>query len=194
MLTERQVKFTVRWSVASAVAIALFWAVWYFMNGSVPVVHEIHIAKGLAYTLPFEISRWWDILLGPIYSIVLVLLLTSLEAKRDEVIVSLAFGLIFGLGFSLISGLVFGLGFGLIHSLGFILIFSLIISMIFGLDSGLGFSLAAGLGFSLVFGVVFILVFGLGFGLGASLVLGIVFGLCRIFDLYIKPAIRKLWR
>jgi len=120
-------KMIVRWSIVTTGLIALFWAIWYLVAGKVPVVASIKVNLDWIYILPFGLSRWWDILIGPIWSVVGILLLTSQTLKEDE---DLFVGLLFGLGF----GLVFGLGFGIV----------------IGLVVGLIISSAVSVGFSLV--------------------------------------------
>jgi len=112
----------VRWSIVTTGLIALFWAIWYLVAGKVPIVTSIKVSLDWTCILPFGLSRWWDILIGPIWSIIGILLLNSQTLKEDE---DLFVGLLFGLGF----GLVFGLGFGLVVGLAVGLIVSMIVSM-----------------------------------------------------------------
>lgn len=58
---NRTQKAMYRWAIVSAIAIALFWTIWYLVKGQVPVTSAIG-----NYQLPFAISHWWDILAGPI--------------------------------------------------------------------------------------------------------------------------------
>lgn len=62
----KALKITTRCSLAVAVIVAGFWAIWYAINGSVPVVSEIKISELWVYTLPFAVSRWWDIVTIPV--------------------------------------------------------------------------------------------------------------------------------
>src|SRR3989338_8135811 len=141
MENERTFKLVVRWSFLSAVLIALFWTVWYVVNGDVPVVTHIKITDEYNYLLPFRISRWWDILIGPIFSILVILLVTSKQIHDEEI----AFGLIFRLASGLVHGLIFRLASGLI-----LLAFGIVFVLAFGLASGL---------ILFAFGLVFVLVF-----------------------------------
>ena len=108
-----------RWSLVTGGLIALFWAIWYLITGGVPVVTSIKISSNWTYVLPFGVSRWWDILIGPIWSTIIILLLTSKKLKGDEDrIFGLVVGLVVGLGAGLGAGLVAGLGVGPVVSLG----------------------------------------------------------------------------
>ncbi len=77
-------KMMISWSILTAGIIALFWMVWYLCAGSVPVVHSLKMTSDWNIVLPFGLSRWWDILLGPIYSITLILLVTNKKILEDE--------------------------------------------------------------------------------------------------------------
>ena len=116
-----------RWSLVTGGLIALFWAIWYLITGEVPVVTSIKISSNWTYVLPFGVSRWWDILIGPIWSTIIILLLTSKKLKGDE---DRIFGLVVGLGVGLIVSLGAGLGVGLIFSLGAGLIVGLVVGLI----------------------------------------------------------------
>lgn len=115
-----------RWSLLTAGLIACFWAIWYFIAGQVPVVNEIKMSKNLILELPFGISRWWDILIGPIWSTIFILIFTN-EKIRENVRINarLTAGLV---------GLVAGLGAGLLFGLLFGLVAVLSLGLLFGLD------------------------------------------------------------
>ena len=122
-----------RWSLVTGGLIALFWAIYYLFTGSVPTVTSIKMTEAWELSLPFGISRWWDVLIGPIWSIIVIYSLPKLKGKDDDLAVSLIIGVITGLGASLIIGLGVGLAVGLAA----------------GLAAGLGVGLAAGLGVGL---------------------------------------------
>ena len=110
MEKERKYKLMWRWSLITAGTITLFWTIWYLVAGQVPVVTSIKMTPELTWQLPFGISRWWDILIGPIWLIMLILIFTSRERKKYICfIVGAACGLIYGLFFSPAVGLVAGL-------------------------------------------------------------------------------------
>ena len=123
---ERRRKLMLRWSILTAAAIALFWTIYYLVVGSVPVVSSIRLTPDSIFTLPFGISRWWDILLGPIFSCIFVLLFTNKKIMKDE-------DLVFGLGVGLVSGLGAGLGVGLGVGLVVGLVFGLVVGLVVGL-------------------------------------------------------------
>ena len=152
---ERRKKMMIRFSVMSGILIALFWSGWHLIVGQVPVVTSIQITKIYSYILPFEISRWWAILLGPLYSSILVLVFTFKKVREDIdlVFLSLVVGVFFILAFGLNAGLVFSLVVGLIVGL----VFSLVFGLAFGLAFGLVFSLVVGVVFGLAFGLVVLL-------------------------------------
>ena len=154
----RERRMALQWSIVTAGLIALFWAIWGLINGSVPVVTSIRMTGNWTLALPFGISRWWDILIGPIWSTAVVFLVTNKRVKEDR---DLTYGLILGLAF----GLALGLAFGLVVGLGF----GLVGGLVFGLALGLGFGLVGGLVFGLGFGLVFGLVYGLALGLAVLL-------------------------
>ncbi len=159
-------KLMFRWSIVTAAAIALFWTIWYLVAGNVPEVSSCKMTPDWTVVLPFAVSRWWDVLLGPVYSILVILLVTSERIRKNE---DVAFALDVVLGAGLIAGLsaglIFGPGAGLIFGPGV------------GLGVGLAVGLIAGLAYGLFAGLVFGLGVGLGVGLGAGLVFGLVFGL-----------------
>jgi len=152
---ERSVKFKLiwRWSLITATAIALFWIFWHSFVGSIPV------AVNKSWIHQTAISRWWDVLIGPLWSIILILIFTNEKLKnKDRLILAVLFGSAIGL----ISGLIFGLIFSVSVQTQFIgLIFILIIMsvaflllfFIYGLNEALVFSLFILLGYGLIFGL-----------------------------------------
>jgi len=112
----------VRWSLITAGAIALFWAIWYLATGSVPVTTSIKVMPDWTIQLPFGISRWWDILIGPIWSIIFIWIFTNERiVDKGGLVSDLAFILVVSLFFGLASGVpvsvVYGLAFGLVSFL-----------------------------------------------------------------------------
>jgi hypothetical protein len=172
-----------RWSIVTAGLIALFWAIWWLINGSVPVVTSIRMTGNWTLALPFGISRWWDILIGPIGSTAVVFLMTNKKAKEGRYSV---FGLVAGLIFGLFGGLVFGLVVGPAEGLVFGLLVGLLTGLIFGVVVGL----FAGLIFGLVYGLIFGLVGGLAYGLA----IGLAYGLAYVLGgLVVLLANGQLW-
>ena len=159
------------WSLVTGGFIALFWAVNY-PACYVPIITSIKISKSWIIALPFGISRWWDILIGPIWSTIAVLVFAS-EKSEEEIGEKLTNSLFFGLvvcacinmAFILDTNLVISLISGLIISLGV----SLVLGPIFGLGISLGIGMYSGLTISLGVGLIF--------GLIYSLYSGLIFGL-----------------
>lgn len=173
---ERKQKLIIRWSILTASLIVLFWEIWHLTIVEVPIVTSIKIMEGwMVVALPFGISRWWDMLIGPIWSTILIFLLTNERLKKDEDLVTTrliagsifvlvivpcyaGFGLVFALGIGLATGLVFGRGYGLVFVL-LELVFALATGLVFGLVVGLVFALGIGLATGLVFGLGAVLKF-----------------------------------
>ena len=94
MQEEKKHKLMWRWSLITAGTIVLFWTIWYLIAGQVPVTTSIKMTENWTIQLPFSISRWWDVLIGPIWSIVLISLFTNERITKDK---DLGVGLVFGL-------------------------------------------------------------------------------------------------
>lgn len=60
-------KSQIEWTVLLTAIVALFWSIQHLVAGEVPEVKEVRVAD-LTIVLPFGISRWWDILIVPIWS------------------------------------------------------------------------------------------------------------------------------
>ena len=159
---NRRKRLMWRWSLISAGLIAAFWSVWYLVAGEVPVVTSIRLTPNHSWEMPFGISRWWDILIGPIWSLVLIPLFTSEQKEEKE---DFFVGLAFGLGVGLVASLVVGLDACLLVSLAVGLGAGLRAGRDIGLGACLGACLAAGLGV----GLIVSLAVGLGACLGAGL-------------------------
>ncbi len=115
MNKERRNRLMFRWSLVTAGAIALFWGIWYLIAGSVPTPSD----AGWFGWKPPLISRWWDILIGPIWSIAMIWTLRPTPEKDEKSIWLETFltGLLFGQFGGLVGGLVAGLLQGLICGL-----------------------------------------------------------------------------
>lgn len=152
----------------------VFWSTWYMVNGYIPGINSIEINPKFIYTLPFFISRQWDVLVSPAYALVVIFIFTSKEfmdnLDKEGVIGSLFGGFMAGL----IAGIMFSPGFGFV--------FGLIVSLVFGLATGILFGIIPGFIIGLAFGLLFSigpgLVFGLSFGLAFSFLISL--GLCLV--------------
>lgn len=187
---KRPNRLIILWSLATAGLITLFWWIWYLIAGSVPIV--------TSYVL--GISRWWDILLGPIFSTIIVLLLTHPSAKqgdKKDLIKDLLIGVGGGLFIYLIVSL-FSLEYGLKLSTTFMTFCGLSFGLIFALVLGLFHDPFDGLGYELMFGKVYDLMIILGIYLAFCLIFGSIFalllGVGYCLGLLIRPIFSsKFW-
>ncbi len=168
---KNKVKLISCWSIISASLIAITLVIYHLAKGEIP------ISQDLTNLLPFGgISRWWDVLIGPIWVTFVTLLFFDREKKLRLRLLNRGDRgtLLAGLVLGLFIGFFFGIGFGLAVGLGVGLFFGLAVGFIScrtdGLAVGIGMSLVLGLGFGLSIGVAGILVFGLIFGLVNNLI------------------------
>lgn len=137
MDSTRRNKLLVRWALVSAGLVALFWGSWYLTYGSVPMVSAIKLTPNWTLNLPFSISRWWDVLMAPVWSTILILIFTNHRDMKDKgLALGLTSGLVFMLASGPASGLVFGLAFG-----AFGLVLGLVLGLVFMLASRLALGL-----------------------------------------------------
>jgi len=177
MEKTRKMKLMGRWSFVTGGTIALFWTIWYLVAGEVPTVHSLKITENWTLEFPFEVSRWWDVLIGPIWSIFLILLFTNKEIiENNEPPPSLIFGLAIGLMAIPITGVKIGLVAVLAFTLFFGLVIGVVAGVIASVDSSLSVSLSDDKNAALGAGLSAGLVTALGAGLGAGLVICLVFG------------------
>lgn len=108
---QRKIGLMVKWSFLSGGLIALFWIAWHLVIGTVPIVPW------------FSVSRWWDIILGPIYSVSIILHSTQKNMDTEKmgllnhsVPLMLFFGMIDG-AIAGVPGSLFGVVFGLLFYL-----------------------------------------------------------------------------
>ena len=85
MSSDRKQVMMIWLSYASGILIAIFWSIWWLIADSVPMVSKINCSLHQPLIMPFGISRWWDILMGPVYSIIFILLLTSKNLERKNI-------------------------------------------------------------------------------------------------------------
>jgi len=150
-------------SLISAVLIALFWVIYGYYQGGVPVVTEIKAIPSWSLPLPISMSRWLDISIGPIWSFILVFSFTRVKENKYDLVfglfISLMMGLItampeIGIGFVPIAGVIFGIIVGLNATP--------IVRLTASLSAGFVFGTGAGLGVGLTFGLVARFIAGLG--------------------------------
>ncbi len=164
---SRKVQLMIRWSILTAMLIAVFWTIWYLIADQVPVVESIKVTGSRTIELPFAMSRWWDILIGPIWSTIFILIVTNERNERQGENEPVSCGIILGSP----SGIFLGLGLGDNPALGLFLVLCLFVNLSFSL------SVRGGLVVSLIFSLVFSLFFSLSFGLVLGLYAGLVTGL-----------------
>lgn len=123
-----------RWSVVTATPMAIYWTIFYLVNGSVPTTLGSQIDYSqttilwdivMSLTVPSGISRWADILIGPACSIAIIGLrafyLSGLSYDEKPMVTCCASVGIIGLTVGLINaleggfiGLMAGLDLGLV--------------------------------------------------------------------------------
>jgi len=108
---SRRIKIVARWSALAVIAMTAFLGISYWMTESFPVT-----------TSPSEIlniSRWWDVLLAPIYVCALTLLISRDVKKKKEfslrniLLTWLAAGIMLGILLGLLNGMFWGMVTGL---------------------------------------------------------------------------------
>jgi len=155
-------KRALRWSLISAGAIALFWLVFYIKNGYVPVVGD---APGSYWPVAClsGMSRWWDVLIGPLWAFPLAFAATFLTKEGlDDDDVNIAHGAVVGFVVGAVVGFVYG------PTIGFNL------SFIAGLIVGIATSLVYDAGIAIVATFVYVLMVTFAYSLLAGLMVGIV--------------------
>jgi len=165
MTPRRKNKLMFRWSIFSAILIALFWIIW-SVFGEVPSVDKIkwtdNILEPDSYIhLPLSISRWFDILVGLLYSVLIVNLVYWAKSKKNKgqrynnlFITGLITGLMVSLIFigSLSTSLEYNLVLWFITSIFLTSMLNLMINYRYGIIFGFGFTLGYAFTYSLIFG------------------------------------------
>jgi hypothetical protein len=89
-MSTKEFKSMWRLSLVSAMMIAIFWAIYYVVTGNIPTTNIISILnfndEGFKLIMPFglEISRLWDIFIGPIEIITIFLGKMIVEIIANE--------------------------------------------------------------------------------------------------------------
>lgn len=120
MTIERSFQKTARLSLVTSIGLALFWIGYYLTKGQVPVATGTVISKWLVFEPSFgKVLRWWDILIGPIFSALFIFLLsywkefyakktlagTLLQHQLNGLLISSLVGLAISLKFGVVYGL-----------------------------------------------------------------------------------------
>jgi len=154
MTEERRNRLIVRWSIFTAALIAAFWAIFLLTTGSVPIVESIRLTDTLNWDLPFGVSRWFDVFLGPIYAVTVIQFFYLVgrigQGDKEDILVDLAGVLVFSLAAGLVLGLTTGLVFGLAAVLAVGFVVGLVDGLVLGLAVGLATGLTAVLGVGLI--------------------------------------------
>ena len=111
-------------SAISAMAIAAFWIGIWYSTGSMPIYQSVQLTPNLAVPLPWAIPRVYELVLGPIFSVILISLFTNEKTRknRDKVI-----GLVLISIFVMAVGILAMIGTGLIGPMIATLAFAFII-------------------------------------------------------------------
>ena len=183
----KSTKLITRWSLLTGVLTAIFWLLYFLIEGDVPVVSGWQIDTGIAWEYPFEIFRQWDVLWGPICTMLIVWLFAkATNVIRREKVVAAVLGLLMGTA----AGVSMALatpeqGFMNICVIYMCLSASLLLGLFTATDDGLAagypLGIAVGLFEGLMIGLVMGLPVGLAFILANSLLVSIIFGLAAIF-------------
>lgn len=175
-----------RWSIMTVLIselIALSLVICHQFTGEVPTITSIKLLWDWSYALPFGISRWWDLLAGPILSTIIMVfptnLLTDKRLKKDENQDQPLEDLFFGLIAGALPALLVAMGGGLLPALVPALVIGLLIALMYPLGIGLEIAGVAGLFVTLGAGLTAGAVITLGIGLVIILVIGL-FALLKI--------------
>lgn len=68
---------------ASMIVAALFWTGWHTIMGSVPSMEVLSLSPSWSISLPFSISRWWDIGTLPLYAGIMLKAFREVGTKRS---------------------------------------------------------------------------------------------------------------
>lgn len=184
----------IQWSVVSVVVTALFWAVWYLIEGSVPVVTSVKITSDWTLQLPFVISRLTDIIFTPILACLIILGIDKVSKMKeaglitDIVEVGIGVGIYVGICAGIIAciGLCFGVDIIGAGIAGGILV-SISMGILTSIVEDIGTGIATGMSLSIVIvGLVIAIYAGMGIslvtvGIVVAIYAGIVWLLKTIF-------------
>ena len=164
----------VKYGVSAAAAIGLFWTVWHFAVGEVPVVTSIKMTNVWVWDPPFAISRWWDVFFGPAWIGLVVFTLTNTRSSRETARRSAAFiaGLATGTGLFLLT-----LMDGVYISLMLLVLLAVFTTLIIALVGGTNESDSEAIACSSLLGFcagVFIISYPLALSFAACLIAGVI--------------------
>ena len=96
-----------------AVIDCMVWAIWHYVTGSIPVTHEIHLIWW-HWSLPFGISRLWDIVIIPALVVLAAVITVFFRDDDDGCADGIGTYIIIVSGISSVAALVFGITYWLI--------------------------------------------------------------------------------
>lgn len=153
----RRNQLMLRWSWVTASLIALFWGIYYWwMGGAVPFVSDLTMWSHPELTLPYPlgVSRWWDILIGPICSIALIFVFTSRRVYKEDLVFSLSLCAAITYVSALVMGFLVSPNWGVTIGLTACILIMQGISEASGAIAGIGIGLTTCVASGLVFGLV----------------------------------------
>lgn len=77
-------KLLVRWSAVIGGVITLYWIMFYFRTGYVPVENSVKLSDVISITLPFGVSRWFDIVAGVLMVATVILLYPKIDQINEK--------------------------------------------------------------------------------------------------------------
>ena len=83
-LSKRTTVMIVRWSLLGAVIIALFWAIYLWLHGVMPQTTLFSFADGIAPNSTLHTSRAWDVLIAPIWALLIILYYSRLSSIKKN--------------------------------------------------------------------------------------------------------------
>ena len=182
--TFQTMKMMWRWSIMSTGLTVLFWWAWWLIRGNVPVIDSIILEPGhdLQFDLPYAVSRLWDVVMIPFWTVSIVLILTrKVKDGYCKMSTPLFSGLLIGLCLGTQLFLNLGLGMCLIVGIATAIIGGFILGLMTGQNARhpISHSMPCAMAYSL------------GNGLGVSVTLGLVlgsiyaFGIAAMFGIFI---------
>lgn len=145
-------KLSERLSLAGGFAIAavmlhgFFLVMVYKMFGRLPGESSITLTANHVFDLPFTVSRWYDLLIGPVWAFPITLIVTNGYFQNRKARAELAFTLLMWAAISLICGIYGGMHYAMFVGTAVALVFTAgIIHNLSTLYAGLLISLGCGL-------------------------------------------------
>lgn len=151
-------KLSERLSLASGFAImavimhGFFLVMVYKMFGRLPGESAITLTTNHVFDLPFTVSRWWDLLIGPVWAFPVTLIVTSGYFKNRMARTNMTFTLVAWVVVSIVAGIYGGMHYGMFIGTTVALVFTAGLHHLNTLYAGLLISLGCGLLIAAKFG------------------------------------------